>query len=47
MIDARVEQMLDQLTQAQNRIVVYLSVGFVFGFSIGVVAAWMMVSIAR
>jgi hypothetical protein len=47
MTNDRVEVMLETLTRAQNRMVSYLAFGFVAGFAIGVIAAWMMYSIAR
>jgi hypothetical protein len=43
----KVEAMLETLTRAQNRMVSYLALGFICGFAIGVIAAWMMYSIAR
>jgi uncharacterized membrane protein YciS (DUF1049 family) len=47
MTSDKVAAMLDTLTRAQNRMVSYLALGFVAGFAIGVIAAWMMYSVAR
>jgi len=47
MTDDKVALMLDNLTKAQNRMVFYLSIGFISGFALGVIAAWLMVSVAR
>jgi hypothetical protein len=43
MTNDRVELMLENLTKAQNRLVMYLSLGFVAGFSLGVIMAWVMI----
>jgi uncharacterized membrane protein YciS (DUF1049 family) len=47
MTNDRVEMMLETLTRAQNRMVSYLALGFISGFAIGVLAAWLMYSISR
>lgn len=47
MTNDRVELMLEQLSRAQRQMVAYLAMGFVAGFSIGVIAAWLMYSVAR
>jgi hypothetical protein len=47
MTSDKVELMLETLTRAQNRLVTYLTIGFICGFTLGVVASWLMFSIAR
>jgi hypothetical protein len=47
MTNDRVELMLDNLYRAQDRLIFYLSIGFVSGFTIGVLTAWLLIVLGK
>jgi hypothetical protein len=46
MLSMQAEEMLEQMQNAQNRILGVLAVGFLSGFVMGLLAAWVLVRAA-